>query len=144
MKSFAELVSEHPRTQPNKPALIEPERSVEYWAAYDRLSDRIAARLIKSGLRRGRPGCRRSADGILLHATFIGAEKAGVVAMGIGPRAGLREVRHLLEVSGAAGIISTRQPSRRRYGGVKASHPAMRQHLLLDADYETGAASPRA
>lgn len=45
-------------------------------------------------------------DGIAVHVAYLAAQKAGVVVVGIGPRAGRLELRHLLTVSGATALIS--------------------------------------
>jgi len=41
-----------------------------------------------------------------VHATYVACEKAGLVAVGIGPRAGAAEILHLLQRTGAAGLLS--------------------------------------
>jgi acyl-CoA synthetase len=41
-----------------------------------------------------------------VHVAFVGCEKAGLVVMGIGPRAGREEIRHLVAKSGAAALVS--------------------------------------
>jgi acyl-CoA synthetase len=45
-------------------------------------------------------------DGIDPHVAYVAAEKAGLVIVGIGPRAGVEEIRHLLERTGAAAWLS--------------------------------------
>jgi acyl-CoA synthetase (AMP-forming)/AMP-acid ligase II len=45
-------------------------------------------------------------DGIAVHVAYLAAQKAGVVVVCIGPRAGRQELRHLLTVSGATALIS--------------------------------------
>lgn len=74
------------------------------WAEYDRLSDSLAAEL---GARM-EPGARVATwlpDGALPHVAWLATEKAGLTAVGIGWRAGPREVAHLLERSGARAVI---------------------------------------
>ncbi len=46
-------------------------------------------------------------DGPGVHAAFVGIERAGAVIVGIGPRAGDREVEHLLGTTGASLVLST-------------------------------------
>ena len=77
------------------------------WAGYDRLSDRIAAALLAAGLDRGDRAAVILPDGAAIHAAFTGADKAGVVVMGIGHRAGPAEIAHLVEKSGARAIITS-------------------------------------
>jgi acyl-CoA synthetase len=44
-------------------------------------------------------------DTAAVHAAFLGVEKAGCVVVGIGARAGPREVEHLLAKTGAAAVL---------------------------------------
>ena len=77
------------------------------WAGYQAASDRVAG-LLTSAL--ALPAGARVAvllpDGPGVHIALVGCEKAGVVAMGIGPRAGRREIEHLLGLTGARALIS--------------------------------------
>jgi acyl-CoA synthetase len=50
-------------------------------------------------------------DGWLLHALYMAAEYAGVVVVGIGPRAGDREIAHILRTTGTRFLVT---PSRHR------------------------------
>lgn len=76
------------------------------WAGYDRLSDRMAAALLAAGLERGDRAAVILPDGAAVHAAFTGADKAGVVVMGIGHRAGPAEIAHLVEKSGARAVVT--------------------------------------
>ena len=44
-------------------------------------------------------------DGPGAHVAYVAAERAGLIVVGIGPRAGLAEVRHLLERTGASCLL---------------------------------------
>ncbi|HEX2486425.1 MAG TPA: class I adenylate-forming enzyme family protein [Myxococcota bacterium] len=76
------------------------------WASYARRSDRLAQALLGLDLARGERVAVWLPDGPGVHAAYVGCEKAGQVVVGIGPRAGLRELRHLLDVSGARALVS--------------------------------------
>ena len=76
------------------------------WSGYDRLSDRVAAALLAAGLERGDRAAVILPDGAAVHAAFTGADKAGVVVMGIGHRAGPAEIAHLVEKSGARAVVT--------------------------------------
>jgi acyl-CoA synthetase len=114
------------------------------WASYDRRSDRIAGALLAAGLARGERVAVWLPDGPGVHAVYLGCEKAGLVVVGIGPRAGLRELRHLLEKSGAALLVSRAQHrgvelaafvAEQRRAGATLAH-----HLVVEG--EAGEASP--
>ena len=77
------------------------------WAQYERDSDAIARELLAAG---HAPGARIAVmmpDGPAVHAVFVGIEKAGLVAVGIGARAGDREVAHLLTLTGSRVLVTT-------------------------------------
>lgn len=74
------------------------------WDAYDTLSSSLAADLAG----RFRPGSRVATwlpDGPGAHVAWLALEKAGLVAVGIGWRAGPAEVEHLMSRSGAEAVM---------------------------------------
>jgi acyl-CoA synthetase len=82
------------------------------WRRYDEVSNRVADALIAAGLQPGDRVATLLPDGPEAHVAWLGAEKAGVVAVGIGSRAGYREVRHLIEQSGASAVLTTEEAGR--------------------------------
>jgi acyl-CoA synthetase len=106
------------------------------WAQYDTLSDRLADVLVECGLTRGSRVAVLLADGPEVHATWLGAEKAGLVTVGIGARAGDREIAHLVAKSGAHAVITGPGLRRGSAGDVAAAlaerglHP---RHIWLGA-----------
>ena len=81
------------------------------WREYARRSDRFAAHLAGLGLAPGERVAVLLPDGPGVHVAFVGCEKAGLVVMGIGPRAGRDEIRHLVTKAGASALV-TRPASR--------------------------------
>lgn len=134
-KSLAALVREHAATRPRQWAYIEPRRAID-WRGYDALSDRIALRLLGTGLQRGERVAVWLPDGIELHAALLGAEKAGLVALGIGARAGLREVQHLLGLAGAAALVTMAQhrddDMHATFATLRAQQSSLRAHVVLE------------
>ena len=106
------------------------------WAGYDRLSDRMAAALLVAGLERGDRAAVILPDGAEVHAAFTGADKAGVVVMGIGHRAGPAEIAHLVEKSGARAVITGSefrgQPAADAVAGLRQNLPALSHHIVID------------
>jgi len=107
--TIAGVVAGWARSQPDGVAVAGDDRRLT-WAAYDELSSALAGLL---------PAAGRVAtwlpDGPEGHVAWLATEKAGLTAVGIGWRAGPREVEHLLDKSGAAAIIvppGTEVPSR--------------------------------
>ncbi len=86
-RSLGEVVADHARRIPAAPAFVAGTDRTS-WLDYDTYADTIAAALVGAGIE---PGGR---VGVLLpdtadvHAALVGTERAGLVAMGIGARAG--------------------------------------------------------
>ena len=89
------------------------------WREYDERSSQMAATLAAAYA----PGDRvalQLPDGPAVHAVMLACEKAGIVAVGIGSRAGAREVAHLVERTGARALLTVEPPESER-----APEPAM-------------------
>ena len=71
------------------------------WRDYDRRANAIASGLVAAGYAPGDRYALQLADGPDVHAAYVGCERAGLVTVGIGPRAGAREVEHLVATTGA-------------------------------------------
>jgi acyl-CoA synthetase len=108
-RTLAQVVAGHASSRPDAPAFIVAEPSgdrVMTWAQYHERSSALAAILTRSGLE---PGTRVGVilpDGATVHAAFLAAEKAGLVVVGVGARAGRAEIRHLLGRTGAAAVLT--------------------------------------
>lgn len=103
--TVSQLVARHARDSPDRLAFISGERRVT-WPDYDAAADRAAARLQVCGLVRGDRVAILLPDGPDVHAWYVGAERAGLVVVGIGPRAGRAEMAHLLSRSAARGLVT--------------------------------------
>jgi len=76
------------------------------WRTYDARSTELARALAGAGLA---PGARIAVllpDGPGVHTAYLAGEKAGLVVVGIGPRAGRNEVEHLLRRTGARALVT--------------------------------------
>jgi acyl-CoA synthetase len=105
MKTLAETIASHADRQPDAIAFYGDDSSMN-WAEYAARSDRLAGLLAELELERGDRVAVVLPDGPGVHAAFVGVEKAGLVTMGIGPRAGRAELAHLLRKSGARALVS--------------------------------------
>ena len=76
------------------------------WRDYDELSTAWAGALSGLGLASGERVAVQLPDGPAVHAAFLAIQKAGLVTVGIGHRAGPKEVDHLLALTGARVTIS--------------------------------------
>ena len=103
--TVSDFVRDHALQQPHKPAYITPDRQLTY-AELDACSDRVAAALVSTGAEPGDRVAVLLPDGPTIHAVFLGAERAGLTVVGIGARAGDRELRHLLDKTRASLLVT--------------------------------------
>ena len=104
-RTLADHVHGHATTRPDDFAYIGDRRSLT-WREYDDRSTVLAASLQSAGYA---PGDRLGVmlpDGPLVHLVYLAAEKAGVTIVGLGPRAGTNEMRHLLGLTRARGLLT--------------------------------------
>ena len=79
------------------------------WTEYDQRSTDLAATLAGTGLAPGDRVAVLLPDGPMVHVCFVAAEKAGLVVVGLGHRAGDREIRHLVALTGARALVTPPQ-----------------------------------
>jgi acyl-CoA synthetase len=104
VRTLAAVVATHAHDRPTQPAFVSPGGTAT-WRDYHEQSDRVAAALVEAGHRAGDRVAVMLSDGPAVHTAFLAIEKAGCVIVGIGPRAGTREVDHLLATTGATTVI---------------------------------------
>ena len=115
--TISELVARHARDRPDADAYVAPDDRMT-WREYDAWADALADVLLA---RSGAPGDRVAVllpDGPAVHVAFVAVERAGRVIVGIGPRAGDREIEHLVGITGARVLVAEpdRDPLARRLG----------------------------
>jgi acyl-CoA synthetase len=77
------------------------------WEEYDDAADRVAAALLRAAVAPGDRVAVVMPDEPAVHVAFVGAERAGAVVVGIGYRAGDREVAHLIGKAGARMLVTS-------------------------------------
>ncbi len=108
-ESLGQMVRRRARETPDATAYVTPSRRTT-WAELDASADAVAA-----GLSDLDPGDRVGLllpDDEVVHAVLLGTERAGLVAAGLGWRAGAVEVEHLVRRTGARCVITTRDLGR--------------------------------
>ncbi|GAA2394057.1 class I adenylate-forming enzyme family protein [Dactylosporangium salmoneum] len=125
-ETIADLVA---RNDPERVAFYAPEGIIT-WGEYDRLSSRLAQSYVDSGLKAGDRLAVLLTGGALTHVAYLAAQKAGIVTVGIGPRAGDAEITHLLRKTGAS--LATRAVHRGRPGADIAARCGAPRHLVVD------------
>ncbi len=138
MPTLAPVIEDLADRQPDALAFATGDRHLS-WSAYARRSDTLAALLLDLGHAPAERVAVLLPDGPGVHIVFVATEKAGVVAVGIGPRAGTREIEHLLATTGAVTLIS-----RRRYRDLdtqalvedlRARGLPLRHHICVEGDF---------
>lgn len=104
--SFSDCVRKHARTRPMALAFDDGFLSLN-WSELDELSDRYARLFLNLGLKRGERVGIRFPDGPVVHALYLATERAGLIAVGISARAGMKELEHLLTHTGASAFVSS-------------------------------------
>lgn len=84
-------------------------------------------------------------DGGAVHAAFLGCEKAGIVAVGVGARAGQREARHVLARGRAAALITHDEhrgiPAGEHFAALRDRLDRLRHHVVVPR-FEQGVEAP--
>jgi len=103
--TLSDLVARHARERPDAPAYVSPDERMT-WREYHARATGLAGALLDLGLERGSRVGVLLPDGPGVHVAFVAVERAGLVIVGIGPRAGDREIEHLLTRTGARAWIA--------------------------------------
>jgi acyl-CoA synthetase len=139
-QTLADHVAGHAASRGQQPAFIAPDGRLT-WDGYDTCSDRLAFALLALGVSRGDRVAIQLPDSASVHVALLACEKAGVVAVGIGARAGDRELRHLAGKTKAIALISHTEHRGRAMGEVAASLPGIRHHVAVPR-FERDPAAP--
>lgn len=127
---IADLVARHAAAQPDRPAFVAPDATLT-WREYDELSTRLAGAYAAAGYRPGEPVAVLLTGGALVQVAYLAAQKAGLVTVGIGPRVGDAELRHLIQRTGARALV-TRPVHRGRSAAGLRETAGLRDHVVLD------------
>ncbi len=129
-RTIGDMVAANVAADPDGLAFIAPDGTLT-WRDYDDLSTRIAGSYVDSGLEPGDRLAVLLAGGAMTHVAYLAAQKAGLVTVGLGPRAGDAEVAHILRHTRAAALLS-RDRHRGRPGAQLAQAVGAQRHLLLE------------
>ena len=127
--TLRERIAAHAAARPGDTAYVWDDTRIT-WADYDALIDAIAARLAGIGLDRGDRVLVLLPDGAAVHAAFVACEAAGAIAVGVGWRAGEREITHLVAKTNARSAITTHD-TRLGSGGELAARLGLGDPLII-------------
>ena len=102
--TLSAVVAAHARRDPDGVAFAGA--GARTWREYSADAEAVAAALVARFPLRGTRVAMQVPDGGDVHVLYLAAERAGLIAVGIGPRAGRREVGHLVERTGAAALLT--------------------------------------
>jgi acyl-CoA synthetase len=142
MQSVARRIAALARSRPDAVAYLGGGPPLG-WSEYDAATHALAVLLRKRlAAERGDRIAILLPDGPGVHVALVGCERAGLVAVGIGPRAGLREIRHLIGLSGARCLIGRAEHQGHRMAeivaGWRAEGLGLDHHIEIDAELRLG------
>ena len=108
--TLSDCVARNAASTPDKPAYIDfssdsPDR-VLTWSAFDHAATNLAHRLLALGLAAGDRVAVWHKDTSPIHVLLVAIERCGAVAVGLGSRAGVREVTAILRTSRPTMVVS--------------------------------------
>ncbi|MGD0452978.1 MAG: class I adenylate-forming enzyme family protein [Solirubrobacteraceae bacterium] len=131
---LADHVARHAAEIGERAAFITPDGRLS-WSDYDACSDRLARALSSAGLAHGDRVAIQLPDAATVHVALLACEKAGVVAVGVGSRAGDRELRHLLHKTRAGALVSHEEhrgsSMSEAYARLRGEVPSLRHHVVV-------------
>jgi acyl-CoA synthetase len=148
--TLSDRIAELAARKPEGPAFIvlshgAAEPYTTTWREYDALVTSVASALIAAGLEPGDRVAVLMPDRIEVHATLVGINRAGLVAVGLGHRAGEKEVVHLLNLTGARTLCTTEiaggKPATQFVDAIRAAGVSVDHHLVVSRDGVAGARS---
>ncbi|MCU1458117.1 MAG: hypothetical protein JWL73_2209 [Actinomycetia bacterium] len=141
-ETVAQRIAVHARERPDASAFIS-EYSRMTWRQYDEWSTDLASILIRAGLEPGDRVCVMLPDGPGVHVAFVAAEKAGLVVVGVGPRAGEQELRYLMGRTDATVLVTQPlhrgAPAAELVARLRDSGLAIRMHVVVPVDGQESA-----
>ena len=139
-ETLSSLVAEHASSDAlkNSPAFIEENLRLS-WRNYHLLADRLGAMLLDMGLQHTDRVVVFLPDSSLQHIFYLAAERAGLIVVGVGHRAGEAELSHLVGHCRAVAFISALDVTAGSPGSghettferLAAGHPSLRLHLQV-------------
>jgi len=140
--TLAQRVRQLAAERPDDTSYVCEEQTLS-WRGYDQASTRLAVSLADGlALGRGERVAVLLPDGPGIHCAFLGCEKAGVIAVGIGPRAGRQEIEHLIRVTQSSTLISAREHQELATAdivrGLAEQGTSLRHHLVVEGELGLG------
>ena len=141
--TLSDIVARHAAS--NRLAFIEEDRCWD-WQGYHLLAGRLAELFAGIGFERTERVVVFLPDSGLLHAVYLAAERAGLIVVGIGHRAGRAELSHLIGRCEAAAFVELLEDgiasgSGSLFESLRAEHPHLRHHIRIAEVLTSGSAT---
>ncbi|GFG79235.1 2,3-dihydroxybenzoate-AMP ligase [Mycobacterium paragordonae] len=107
--TLSDAVRRNAAQSPDRAAYIDHPDGALTWREFDAAATALAGQLAGYGIGRGDRVAVWHGDTAAIHVLFVAVERCGAVVVGIGARAGTREVAHLLGVTEPRVLISDQQ-----------------------------------
>lgn len=133
-ESLAEIIGGHAVATPDSDAFIGSDGALT-WGQYAAAAVAVEQAVRERGLTRGDCVAVLLPDSPIVHAVYVGLERAGCVAVGIGPRAGRQEIEHLVTASGACALVSASTHREHEFDEIAASWIAegrLDHHIVVE------------
>ena len=138
--TLSDIVARHAAFQADSLAFIEEDRCWD-WQGYHLLSGRLAMFFGSLGFERTERIVVFLPDSGLLHAVYLAAERAGLIVVGIGHRAGRAELSHLVGRCEAVAFVELLEEtgdasenldtSESLFESLRREHPQLRHHIQV-------------
>lgn len=104
--TLSEAVARNAEQSPTGPAYIDHHGSALTWHEFDHAATTLAEQLTGGGIARGDRVAVWHGDSAAIHALFVAVERCGAIVVGLGARAGTREVAAILQSSQPKMLVS--------------------------------------
>lgn len=129
--TLSDAVRHNAQSSPERPAYVDHPGTSLDWREFDHAATKLAELLAGLGVVRGDRVAVWHGDSAAIHVLFVAIERCGAVVVGIGARAGTREVAAILRNSRPKILVSDPQRSAAA-AGVAGESPV--PALVLDGD----------
>src|SRR6201991_2356518 len=134
--TLSECVAHNAAFTPDKPAYVEfsldsPDCALT-WYEFDHAATNLAHRLLELGVAPGAGVAVWHKDTPSIHVLLVAIERCGAIAVGLGARAGVREVAAILRTARPALVVSDSERSAPAARAAADADPALRAVALGD------------
>jgi acyl-CoA synthetase len=129
--TLSDAVRRNAERSPDRPAYVDRPGASLSWREFDRAATNLAEHLAGVGVTRGDRVAVWHGDSAAIHVLLVAIERCGAVVVGIGARAGTREVAEILRNSQPKILISDQQ---RSGAATQVADESPVSALVLDGD----------